>query len=810
MYSFKLRVKLIRSFFFKSEMKMKYLIILLTIIMTNQSYASIWYVSNNGLDANNGSEEQPFKTLNKALKIAQSGDKIYLFEGRYRENIYLKQKKDLLIKSKNNAEVIIDGSDILPKKWVLWSDGIWKQTIDHDIWQLFINDQMAYVARWPDATFEDGKIWRMMEGCRSADGGYDSYKGKWVGQTRVGTLYDDRFHEPKTTGFREGDSRYLVDPTITFDAQPPPLASTGKDFTGGYAVLNIGHWLTWTRPITKHSAGNDHFSYSTNNMFAKYAGPNNLKHKFSSYHIIGLAALDNENEWWFDKDTKTIYYKPSEGINPNDLEISGRVRDFGIEFDKCDNILVENINFLGAGFWVQYSENITIKDCVFNYPATTKFILGSLEWFEISNPFNQGNKMPSFFRGSDNRFINNIVRYCNAPIGFESDGMLVENCLFTDIEWQVNSNGGSGSVMIGKNGIFRRNTVTRAGNCEGVRAIDNGAVVELNHIYDVSNLQHDGAAINVGTTKQRGTRVAYNWVHDTNRQGVRFDYHGTGIYRDDGKIHGDGVYQNNVTWNTRPNEIKGDRHLVLNNTVVSCNRYPDPFKEEVTISLQGFKALHDIEGNMDSLIRNNIGTIRNRSWNLGKIIWNKKGKDGYKIPRADVIPGKAENNFTEPGASWKHLRDPINYDFRPKPDSPLVDAGVKTSAYDLPSKDSNFKGIRFTGAAPDIGAYESDGDYYWIPGRLEEITTTPVPKNKALEVPLNTDLMFLRAYNALEHEVWLGSDPDKLRLFKKLSDNNNIINIPTLNRGKTYYWRVDAITVDGTITGNVWSFKTVD
>mgnify|MGYP003317678016 FL=1 len=80
MYSFKLRVKLIRSFFFKSEIKMKYLIILLTIIMTNQSYASIWHVSNNGLDANNGSEEQPFKTLNKALKIAQSGDKIYLFD----------------------------------------------------------------------------------------------------------------------------------------------------------------------------------------------------------------------------------------------------------------------------------------------------------------------------------------------------------------------------------------------------------------------------------------------------------------------------------------------------------------------------------------------------------------------------------------------------------------------------------------------------------------------------------------------------------------------------------------------------------
>ena len=35
---------------------------------------------------------------------------------------------------------------------------------------------------------------------------------------------------------------------------------------------------------------------------------------------------------------------------------------------------------------------------------------------------------------------------------------------------------------------------------------------------------------------QRNTRAfAYNWVHDTNCQGVGFDYHGTGIYRDDGE-----------------------------------------------------------------------------------------------------------------------------------------------------------------------------------------------------------------------------------------------------------------------------------
>ena len=382
-------------------------------------------------------------------------------------------------------------------------------------------------------------------------------RGKWIGKTRFGHLYDDRFHKPDSNGFREGDSRFMIDPTITFEDQPPSLASTGKDFTGAYAVLNIGHWLTWTRPIIEHEAGSDNFHYCTNNFFARHSRFNNVEHKFSSYHIIGLAALDQANEFWYDKETNIVYYKPPSFMNPNQMEISGRVRDFGVDLNTCSNIQIENIRFVGAGFWVNACDGVVIENCQFDYPAAPKFILGELDWYTNFNSSRSQNKMSSFYEGHSNAFINNVVRYSNAPIAFESEGMRVENCLFSDIEWQLNSNGGSGSVMIGKNGIFRRNTLTRAGNSEGLRAIDNGAVVELNHVYDVSNLQHDGSGINVGTRSQRNTRVAFNWVHDTNRQGVRFDYHGMGVYRKDGKIYGDGVYQNNVTWNARGNEIKG-------------------------------------------------------------------------------------------------------------------------------------------------------------------------------------------------------------------------------------------------------------
>ena len=158
-------------------------------------------------------------------------------------------------------------------------------------------------------------------------------------------IYDDCFYRPETPGFREGDSRYQVDPEINFQNQPEALAETGKDFTGCVAVLNIGHWRTWARRITGHRIGQDHFSYDTKGL------PKDQVQKFSAYHILGLAALDRPNEWWFDFATKTIYYMPPAGKNPNLMDLRGRIRDFGVNLDLCSDIEISGLTFHASGFW---------------------------------------------------------------------------------------------------------------------------------------------------------------------------------------------------------------------------------------------------------------------------------------------------------------------------------------------------------------------------------------------------------------------------------------------------------------------------
>ena len=72
--------------------------------------------------------------------------------------------------------------------------------------------------------------------------------------------------------------------------------------------------------------------------------------------------------------------------------------------------------------------------------------------------------------------------------------------------------------------------------------------------------------------------------------------------------------------------------------------------------------------------------------------------------------------------------------------------------------------------------------------------------------------MWLTAYKAYSSDIYIGGDFDTVRNHYKNSpefkgrQKNNIYSPGKLNAGKTYYWRIDEITKNGTQKGNVWSF----
>ena len=767
---------------------------------TNETKSkTLYYIATDGKDGNDGSKHHPWSSLKHAFSQVKGGETIFFRAGTYRIEVELKKFKTkngapISIEAYLNEKVVFNGTRRLDANWKLWKNGIYRTIVKQPFWQLFIDQELGDMARWPNTSFENDSIWRMTQSMRSIDGGFR--KGKYTGKSRFGLVYDKDFKTSKDAGFWEGDSRYENITSLE------SLAESNIDFTDAYAVLNVGNWLTWTRKITEHKAGQAFFSYDTSRMTEQ------LLKSHGAYYIYGLVALDKVNEWWYDKDSKFLYYKPASKKSLNEQRFQLRDQDFALKFTKSQDISIKGIRFFATGFFSKMSDRISFEDCRFDYMSANKLAIGITNWFTKFNKAGENyNYATSFFKGTDCEFINCTVSKSNAPVFFMGEKMTIENCIFEDIEWDVNSDGASGSIVLGANSTITRCVLTRAGNSEGIRPKGSGCTVRLNRIVDVGNLQHDGSGINVGTKDQVNALVEMNWVHDSNRQGVRFDYHGTSIHNEDDAVYGDGILRNNVTWNTQPNQVKGDRHLILNNTVINISQYKNPFKEKFNMTVQGFKAMHEIEANAHSITRNNLAKLTHRNWYLelkGKNKEFRVRKDGYIQPKAQKIPGINDHNTVVPGAAYLYLRDPENLDFRPKKGSPIVDGGIIVTKQEIPSKEYQYTPITFEGSAPDIGAYEYGAKQYWIPGRQLETATTPIPKNKSI-AKIDADLMFLEAKKATKHIIYLGGLGDKLKRVAKLMDSN-IYSPKELTADATYFWRVDAIVTGKVVKGEVWSF----
>ena len=63
-----------------------------------------------------------------------------------------------------------------------------------------------------------------------------------------------------------------------------------------------------------------------------------------------LAYLDSEGEWYLDKDTSTLYYKPREGEIMNKTEIIAPKLETIIDINDTDENKTENITFDGIQF----------------------------------------------------------------------------------------------------------------------------------------------------------------------------------------------------------------------------------------------------------------------------------------------------------------------------------------------------------------------------------------------------------------------------------------------------------------------------
>ncbi len=86
------------------------------------------------------------------------------------------------------------------------------------------------------------------------------------------------------------------------------------------------------------------------------------------------------------------------------------------------------------------------------------------------------------------------------------------------------------------------------------------------------------------------------------------------------------------------------------------------------------------------------------------------------------------------------------------------------------------------------------------------LAKTPSPKDKSSNVSITSDLSWTPGDSTISHNVYLGTNADSLIL--KSNQVETTFFTGTLAYETTYYWRVDEVTNDSTLTGTLWSFTT--
>ena len=236
----------------------------------------------------------------------------------------------------------------------------------------------------------------------------------------------------------------------------------------------------------------------------------------------------------------------------------------------------------------------------------------------------------------------------------------------------------------------------------------------------------------------------------------------------------------NVIWNAKPIVPKGDAHFIYNNTAFS--------NDIVDIAIFSDKKHGGI--NEKTVTKNNaVNQLSGARSSLSSV-------PGITFSNYVAKAGKPHNELSS------YLVDPNQLDFRPKKNSPLIDAGT-----------TNLINSEYHGLAPDIGAYEYGDTNYWMAGYKLAHASVPIPKSNSTNQSIDRELIFQQGYKAVRNEIFFGTKTSNMKKITSTDASHNIIKLSdfniTLKKASQYYWQVNTIRKNGQyITGPIWNYTT--
>ncbi|WP_019026051.1 immunoglobulin-like domain-containing protein [Colwellia piezophila] len=853
--------------------------------------------------------------LAAVLLNAQPGDVITIPAGSYSSGVTLPNNKPsgssdepILIVGETDAQgnnlVTFDGTvnvdDLAINEWQQ-VNGIWQRQLSatSNIWQLFIEQADSFSgseysqmvpARWPNAKFTDGSIYSRSVWAKATDTGHNPImKHKDLAKfSYSGTM--NALNQACFSRFADGEAgwemdnigsvqkqwllaqSYSVDSKIlqkcvgvTTDAQVSyqpagqaslnhDLAQQAFDATGAMAILNYGHWRTWTRPVLTHTPGSNQFTH----VFSpEYHGKNHY------YYLEGaLSLLDSEEEWYFDKNNHTIYFKTPDDVDPRDLNVRVKVQSYAVEMTKATNVTFKNLNFFATTIKCKSCSNFTIDNANFNYGGASKRMLK--KWANavnrsavvklidvepdnvyVSGINNYETETSDKYSSVSNAFINSTVTNTDSPaLHLNGKDSIIRNNHFENVDYTCAegwSHQAAVNTYMGFDTNFTYNTLINTACSQALRGRA-GSDIRYNYIKNAGWAQTDGALLGGG----HNMAAAYNWTMDHKEKGLRFDaaWPPTAI----SQWGTDSYAHHNVTIRNKGLVFKGWKQRIYNNTVVDLD-YINPITQMPDGVVIPRLVIHnDTKKTQDSndagsdialCVGDDIdaggcgaGVATLYANNLSALILGNIGPRVYRNDSLATIGGpilatgstnvetNANTTTNEVAAEYQNLvqkllRDPNNYDFRPKLDSTsLIGTGSNIGNTDLFPKTVGYGDYDGLPSNVDyIGAYAASSNYYSIPGKRELKASHPIPLDNSLTVnsqitaKIDTDLIWRVARDdqgaSIDYQLYFEGE-----FVGSYSQQQNIHSLAdvTLVSGQSYQWRVDVV-VDGIVhVGDSWQF----
>ncbi|MFC5050384.1 hypothetical protein ACFPK9_07150 [Rubritalea spongiae] len=797
--------------------------------------ADTFYVKPDGNDSNDGkSVANAFASIQHAANQMGQGDTCYILGGTYRETVDISNlsgtaNAPVTFKNYQGQAVYIDGTDEITGNWnrerASWIEGdvageffngtplsnisglgnVYRTTLPQSfgpINQLFVGDKIMTLARFPNAPAFSDTVWNGSQSLR--------YK-LWGGRIEEGQI-EDRTHAVDDPNTGASDD----------------VASAGVSFKDCVGVMTFCQ--PYAQLITVHEPGDSQLEYTRSLRWS------DVKRTYFMEGGVGYAErvmLDSEAEWAYDENNRVVALWAPGGGDPDALNesIYAKTRAFGFTGNPYTKyITIDGINFFATAFYFKSSDHITIQNCELSYYSASERASGGTDQSQTAD-----------FVGRKVDFCENITVY-NCVFEYSDDTglrgnyvdtLLLDNNLFYKTAYALVA----GTDEYGerraahtvdtdnvKNFTYRRNTMSYSGAGQGVRARkymdpDPNAPVqpiicEYNFHTECSLLAIDGASLYIPGEHVNESVTRFNWFIENAQRCFRWD--GANPVGNVTTLQGN-LYRNVATSTKKRGglasfRLKGDEHEIYHNLTINNNSKLD--------------VAQDKGGNANSLSYNNAGDLvttyvdPNDTDYFDSGTWAGARADGdFGLPGYDLDSANTSINFIgqiEPRTMDDLLRDPDNWDFRPKADAyELIDQGVEITDCTVDGQLVNVT-AGYYGMAPDLGAYEYNPNlkFHWIPGRQEAYATMPIPRNGGAGVPLNTNLMYLNGLKAVESKIYIGESSDNLTLLAERGRGRvqrNIINVGGygLKPSSTYYWCVDSILDDGTvIAGDIWSFTT--